>query len=318
MMNSPVLDDLDVLGRSDDLLRLTYSQLAAGSIAVETSVFALGGARICVQSANRSLGFRGVLTHRQAHFRLWRHQIGKVSASGATLAPWQVLIALPSEMVDVTVLGPSCSLGITLDLGLLAAALTPEAARALSAPPSTPRFIDVGEDLHAALWRLSHAALWSAPSSRPEDRGERIRCRLLALICELLNKTEPKAFPRSPVHDALDLMMDRLTEPLTLQDVCLACGRSKRSMIHHFTEALGISPMAYFKLQRLNAVRRALKAADPNTARVLDIAADYGFYHMGHFALEYRELFGVLPSVTLAAARLASGSDASNVRLAIV
>ena len=95
-------------------------------------------------------------------------------------------------------------------------------------------------------------------------------------------------------------MIAHLTEPLTLQELCSVSGRSKRSMIYHFSDVLGITPMAYFKLQRLNAVRRALKAANPDTTRVLDIAADFGFYHMGHFAVDYRELFGVLPSVTLA------------------
>lgn len=328
MMNSPSLDDLDVLGCSDDLLGLTYSQLGDGHIAVETSVFALGGATISMQSANRSLGFRGLVNYGHAHFRMWAHQMGKVSAGGAILAPRQVLLALPNEMLDVTVLGPSRSLGVTIEFGNLAAALTPASVDMLSASQGAQRFIDADERLLAAFWRLSRSAFWrarSAPRAEDRDWGERLRGRLFALVGMLLNEPgrgplPPKqsASPRSVVQDALNFMMAHLSEPLTLQQLCGACGRSKRSMIYHFTDALGITPMAYFKLQRLNAVRRALKGADPHATRVLDIAADFGFYHMGHFAVDYRELFGVLPSVTLAVPRPPSDQDQSIDRLVTV
>jgi AraC-like DNA-binding protein len=312
MMNSPSLDDLEVLSCSDDLLRLTYSQLGDGHIEIDTSAFSLGGATISIQSANRSLGFRGLVNHGHAHVRLWAQQMGKVSAGGAILAPRQVLLALPNEMLDVTVLGPSRSLGVTVEFGILADALTPESVHMLSASHGA-HFIDADEKLLAALWRLSRSAFWRARSaSGPEDGdwGERFRGRLFALVGVILNESgrgtlplEQAASSRWIVQDALDFMLAHLTEPLTLQELCRACGRSKRSMIYHFTDALGITPMAYFKLQRLNAVRRALQGAHPRTTRVLDIAADFGFYHMGHFAVDYRELFGVLPSVTLAVSR---------------
>jgi AraC-like DNA-binding protein len=309
-MHSPSSDDIDVLGCSDSLLGLTYSQLSDGHIAVKTRVVALGGAWICAQSANRSLGFRGLVNRELAHLRLWMNPLGKISAGDAVLAPGQMLLALPNETLDVTVLGPSRSLGFTMDVGMLADALTPESLHLLAAAQGAQRFIDVDERLLAALGRLSRFAFYRERLDSLAEHGgwgERLRGKLFALVGVLLSET---AAPLLPAHlscshpimkDALDFMMAHLTEPLTLQELCRACGRSKRSMIYHFTDALGITPMAYFKLQRLNAVRRALKAADPDTTRVLDIAADFGFYHMGHFAVDYRELFGVLPSETLAA-----------------
>jgi AraC-like DNA-binding protein len=311
-MHSPSLNDIDLLGCSDGLLGLTYSQLGSqlgdGPIAVETSVVALGGAWICAQSANRSLGFRGLVKHGVAHLRLWTNHFGKIRAGDAVLAPGQALLALPNETLDITVLGPSQSLGFTMDVGMLATALTPESLHMLAAGQGAQRFIDVDEKFLAALWQLSHSAFWgtrSASLDEGREWGERLRGKLFTLVGVLLHENAPPSSPPqtlgspSIVQDALDFMMAHLTEPLTLQELCRACGRSKRSMIYHFTAALGITPMAYFKLQRLNAVRRALKAADPRTSRVLDIAADFGFYHMGHFAVDYRELFGVLPSATL-------------------
>jgi AraC-like DNA-binding protein len=319
-MQSPSLDDIDLLGCGDGLRGLTYSQLGDGPIAVKTTAVALGGVWICEQSANRSLGFRGPVNRERVHLRLWTNQLGKISAGDAVLAPGQVLLALPNETLDVTVLGPSRSLGFTMDVSMLATALTPESVHMLAEGQGAQRFIDADEKLLAALWRFSRSAFWSTrlcALAGAGSWGEKLRRQFFSLVGVLLNEAPPPppplhvSYSQSIMKDALDFMMAHLTEPLTLLELCRACGRSKRSMIYHFTDALGITPMAYFKLQRLNAVRRALKVADPRNTRVLDIAADFGFYHMGHFAVDYRELFGVLPSITLAAPWPPSDADQS-------
>jgi AraC family ethanolamine operon transcriptional activator len=46
-------------------------------------------------------------------------------------------------------------------------------------------------------------------------------------------------------------------------------------------------------------VRRELRAAEPGTARVTDVAMRWGFWQLGRFAVEYRALFGERPSQTL-------------------
>jgi len=56
---------------------------------------------------------------------------------------------------------------------------------------------------------------------------------------------------------------------------------------------------------RLHHVRRDLLAARPG-ARVGDIAAAWGFSHLGRFAAAYRRRFGEPPSATLRAARESS------------
>jgi AraC family ethanolamine operon transcriptional activator len=316
MIHSSSLDDVDALGCGDDLLGLTYSQLSDGHIAVETSVAALGGARISTQSANRSVGFRGLLGHGLTHVRLWTRQMGKISAGGVALTPGQILLVLPNQRLDVTVLGPSRSLGFTLDADAVVGAREFQPDGEVYAYRGVPRLVDSDEGLLLAFWRLARSAFWGVPPTslaEREDWGKKLRARLMDLVGVLLSEAVPALrsptsqlrCSRSIVQDALDFMVAHITEPLTLQELCNACGRSKRSMIYHFSDVLGITPMAYFKLQRLNAVRRALKVANPDTTRVLDIAADFGFYHIGHFAVDYRELFGVLPSMTLAS----SGSN---------
>jgi AraC family ethanolamine operon transcriptional activator len=120
-----------------------------------------------------------------------------------------------------------------------------------------------------------------------------------------LNEPAPRSASDASkiVPDAISYMVRHVGEAVVLKEIAAATGLSQRSLIHHFNEVIGITPMAYFKLQRLNAARRALRTTDPRTRRVLDVAAEFGFYHMGHFAADFRELFGDLPSDVLGTAR---------------
>lgn len=64
---------------------------------------------------------------------------------------------------------------------------------------------------------------------------------------------------------------------------------------------LGQGPMAFLKLRRLHRVRRGLLATHPNTTRIMELAARWGFLNPGHFARDDRAHFGDLPSSTPAA-----------------
>jgi AraC-like DNA-binding protein len=80
-------------------------------------------------------------------------------------------------------------------------------------------------------------------------------------------------------------------EPLTIQDLCQASGASERTLRYAFLERFGVSPNAYLKAHRLNAVRRDLREADPATSSVSDLGARWGFWHMSQFATDYRRFF---------------------------
>jgi AraC family ethanolamine operon transcriptional activator len=100
------------------------------------------------------------------------------------------------------------------------------------------------------------------------------------------------------VRRADDYMRAFLGEPLSVLDLCRELGVSERTLHYAFQEVRGLSPMAYFKALRLNAVRQELKTA-PDTTTVQEIAQRWGFWHTGEFAAAYRRLFGELPSRTL-------------------
>ena len=87
--------------------------------------------------------------------------------------------------------------------------------------------------------------------------------------------------------------------PITLADLCRQAHAGRRSLIQGFREQLGMGPMAYLKVCRLHAVRRLLLAAEPERLRIGPLAAEWGFLNAGHFARDYRLLFGEKPSETL-------------------
>lgn len=101
------------------------------------------------------------------------------------------------------------------------------------------------------------------------------------------------------VQQAEDFIVANLDQPLTLQDLCEAVKVSKSALSYGFQEIFGMSPMAYLKIRRLNSVRHVLQASCSETDTVLGIANRFGFWHMGHFSRDYKQLFGESPSETL-------------------
>lgn len=106
---------------------------------------------------------------------------------------------------------------------------------------------------------------------------------------------------------AAEAVMDAdLTRPVYTEQLCATLGVSARCLHDAFRAALGVSPHAHLKLRRLMLVRRALSRRQEGPDLVKSVALGHGFWHLGHFARDYRALFGELPSQTLAS-RGASG-----------
>jgi AraC family ethanolamine operon transcriptional activator len=94
-------------------------------------------------------------------------------------------------------------------------------------------------------------------------------------------------------------MQAHLDHPLTLADLCQALGTSGRALSYGFQDIFGMSPMAYLKTLRLMGVHRALKEANPDSKTIVNIASQFGFWSMGHFSRDYKQMFGELPQATL-------------------
>lgn len=116
--------------------------------------------------------------------------------------------------------------------------------------------------------------------------------------------------PERTMRKALELFGDSDWPMLTASDLCRYACVSERTLQNAFRQRFGATPAAFLKARRLAAVNAILKSNGEANASVGDIAAQYGFWHSGQFATDYKRAFGELPSDTLhrSAARKNGGS----------
>ena len=87
-------------------------------------------------------------------------------------------------------------------------------------------------------------------------------------------------------------------EPVTVLDLCRALRCSRRTLQTSFQRVANVTPVAYLRAYRLNAVRELLRSTSPEALSIGDAASRWGFIHLGYFAQEYRALFNEMPSHT--------------------
>jgi AraC family ethanolamine operon transcriptional activator len=99
------------------------------------------------------------------------------------------------------------------------------------------------------------------------------------------------------VRRARDFIDAHAGEPPPIQTVCQVAGVSWRTLNYGFREIFGVTPKEYLQATRLDGVHKELQQHQPD-ATITDIANDWGFWHMGQFAADYKRQFGELPSET--------------------
>ncbi len=103
-------------------------------------------------------------------------------------------------------------------------------------------------------------------------------------------------------RQARNLAEDRAVtdEPPSVVELCSELGVSQRTLQYAFSTHMGMSPMAYLRLLRLNRVQAILCRAEPGDTTVTATAMHHGFLHLGRFAQDYKRIFNESPSATLA------------------
>lgn len=181
--------------------------------------------------------------------------------------------------------------------------------RELAAPSVTCRMHPAPElmsrlvGLHGIAGQLSK----SAPEilAHPEV-ARSLEQTLLHLLIRCLSDTLPVESSAGTRRHAATLV--RLEEqlaanydrPLYLAEICTAIGVSERTLRICCQEHIGMAPIQYLWLRRMNLARRAFLRATSKSTTVTEVATAYGFWELGRFAVAYRTLFGESPSETLA------------------
>jgi len=113
------------------------------------------------------------------------------------------------------------------------------------------------------------------------------------------NKETSRVNRSQGVHRVIDYLHSYAADVPTIPELCLIAKLSERNLQYGFKEYLGVTPIRYLRLVRLNGVRRDLLMSHPKKDKIVDIALNWGFIELGRFAGEYKQLFQELPSTTL-------------------
>lgn len=137
------------------------------------------------------------------------------------------------------------------------------------------------------------------PSARDQLESLVLTQLLLTIpnnYAELLRAPEPPA-RHGHVRRVIDLIEAHPERDLTLAELAHAAGTTARALQRGFKDVIGMAPTAYVRAVRLDRVHAELLSG--GSVSVTDVAMKWGFFHLGRFAQQYRERFGVLPSQTV-------------------
>ena len=95
---------------------------------------------------------------------------------------------------------------------------------------------------------------------------------------------------------AIQIINDEYNEDLSIPKLCELIGISERTLQYAFKDKYKVSPNTYIKAFRLNKIKNELFAMKGEKINIADIAGKYHFWHMGEFAKDFKQQFGILPS----------------------
>ncbi|MBA5639187.1 helix-turn-helix domain-containing protein [Duganella sp. LX20W] len=103
------------------------------------------------------------------------------------------------------------------------------------------------------------------------------------------------------VARAREYILAHRAEAITVPELCEQVHVSRRTLQYCFEDVLGMSPMLYLRMMRLNGVRRQLHDPAARGSTIGDVAGAWGMCNFSQFSSDYRKLFGVRPSAALKA-----------------
>lgn len=295
-------------------LPLELTQLAPGALQGDLLALSFGCLQVLRVRFDRALHIAGAKPGDRQLFTLELDpapQAGPLRSHGQTLPANAVFGMATHGEVHLTAQGRRSVAVLAIDparfqqeaTALGHACLDEELLRANWLPIETGRFQRLCRHLHQ-LFALSEAP-W--PQLSGPSNPSWLQSDLLSLLIEALAHAaeDGPSPPRPParieiVKQAQAWMARHQGQSISLDGICREVCTSRRSLIQGFQDHLGLGPMAFLKLQRLHGVRQTLLAADQQGTMIAAVAARYGFHSPGHFARDYRMLFGELPSLTLA------------------
>ncbi|PRZ55852.1 AraC family transcriptional regulator [Paraburkholderia fungorum] len=310
--------DVEEQARAFDGWSLDYTQISAGVFHGSSSTISLGAVRLLVESLDKVILQHGAVPsdrlavavplELEGHARMCGERSGRDSL--------HVFSSLP----EFEFFSPDRHLLVNVEIDATKLTSTPmralaESARASAVTPVVQMTAETADSLRGLLRQTLAASAQGAAGACADAESQiaLLERSILYAISEVLSSAalESAKEPLRPtrhwglVNSVRDLLQDPATCPLSIAELCVQLGLSRRTIQYAFQEALNLNPVAYLRAVRLNHVRRQLRLG----ASVTAAATEWGFWHLGSFAQDYRQMFGELPSVT--SKRHSRSSDAN-------
>ena len=187
----------------------------------------------------------------------------------------------------------------------LAALLCRPVRHSIAFHPSFPSSQSVFQRLRSLIGCMCEEINRTQPQDPPSLGVQQLEEALLTMI--LLDvphryssdlQTGSSAAPPWYVRRVEDYIVANLGVPLSVPTFASLAGVTSRTLQEGFRRHRGCSPIEFVRAQRLQAVRRDLEKASPETT-ITGAATQWGFNHLGRFSQRYAAEYGENPSVTL-------------------
>ncbi len=315
-------DDVDEHAQQLTCWDLSYDQLGAGRFNARFFDVNLPGVQVFCESTNQAVRQRGGLGAGRLGMAFVRRGRGEGACGGQTFGPG-ALLACHEATLDLRTPAVCELAGVVLAPELLEATAPdarreplPAVAQALSEQaPAAHRLHQLVLDSLVVARRLAHRAAqglgsrshWPDALALQQWRDDLLDASLAALQQAPVVGDPLRAQRRSQlVERACALMLEQVEQlqSVSQAELCRSLGTSQRNLGYAFQSVLGLSPLAWLRVVRLNAVRRSLRQsalhhANDSPESIYDVATRHGFWHFGRFSVEYRQHFGERPSDTL-------------------
>jgi AraC-like DNA-binding protein len=277
-----------------------YDQVGAGAFHSTVKQVSADGVQVFQESASVRVVQRGRLPPGRATF-------GLVLGSGAPLSFQGVKID-QSALIFSGGAGefllhspPDMSLlGIAIDSGLLA---TIADAQGFDLPGDAhaQQVLAIPAAVGARMGRRIVGAVEAVLASPTEHAGPEAEHRFANAVAESLLELLTLHVPdredrlthacRSEiVKRSHELVLSQPEQPVSIMDLCATLRVSRRTIQNSFQSVTQMNPIAYLRGVRLAQVRRLLTTTSQRDVPVREAAMRWGFWNLGHFASDYRNL----------------------------
>ncbi|QDH65575.1 MULTISPECIES: helix-turn-helix domain-containing protein [Pseudomonas] len=290
-----------------------YSQLTAGSAESSLMQLTTTGCHLFLEQINQRVVQNGVAPRDKMCFAVPINVPGSVRMQGREVDDSSLFFLHGGEEFMFHMPMGMELLSITFERELFEEALEQTASakelnRLLRQPVikvSPQRFAQARRRLLA----LFSEALVNDDLDYTRERESALEQAMLGELLQLMTDPACDKQQRSPsstrsfiVEKCHRLATTEMINVPSVIDLCQRLQVSRRTVQNSFRSVAETTPLNYLRSVRLNGVRRTLMSTRASELSIGDAAAQWGFYHLSHFAAEYQELFAQLPSHTTRAA----------------